>query len=80
MTACGKTQQVHNAASRIASRPIYHCLRWAVSDSGPLPPCLETSEPLGTGVDTHTHTHTEWFLMQHILTTRSSDEEYDLVE
>ena len=40
VTACGKTQQVHNAASRIASRPIYHCLRWAVSDSGPLPPCL----------------------------------------
>ena len=32
--------QVHNAASRIASRPVYHSLRWAVSDSGPLPPCM----------------------------------------
>ena len=33
-------------------------LRWAELCKSSLPPCLETSEPLGTGVDTHTHTHT----------------------
>ena len=53
------------------SRPFYHCLRWAVSDSGPLPPCIgaahsavnilivvvEKIVSLGTGGDTHTHAH-----------------------
>ena len=34
------------------SRPNYYCLRWAVSDSGPLPPCTTVlSGPLRGGME-----------------------------
>ena len=39
------------------SRPNHHCLRWAVNDGGPLPPCCLKFCVRAPGRFTHTHTH-----------------------